>query len=238
MTDWQDADYRAFHTALRRLAAQPGLIEILESNDTAAEAAKQLRISEEVRLEILNQLNDFRVLFRQQSETTGGAERDAVKGKSDDEGRRIEINSARTFFEEAFSQLRQAYATSRIMSVTMFIIGVVFLGIAAAGALLRPENVATNAVVGGIGIVQIVALFYRNPLADIAQAVSNAQQAKIVITSYVIGMTLIHDSIGLGAPAEEHIRNLLQVTDKALRQLQNYVEVPTKSNETTSTSAS
>ena len=99
-----------------------------------------------------------------------------------------------------------------------------FLGIAAVGAVLRPENVAVSAVVGGIGIVQIVALFYRNPLADIARAVSNAQQAKIALTTYVIGISLIHDSIGMGLPNADHIKSLLMVTDKALKQMQTYIE--------------
>jgi hypothetical protein len=190
-----------------------------------------LRISDEVRTDIIELLNDFEVYFRESpavNELTGSTQPNQKSGNPEPAS---EIDSAREFFKAAFSQLRGAYETSRIMSITMFILGIIFLGIAAISAILRPENVATNAVIGGIGIVQIVALFYRNPLADIARAVSNAQQAKIAITSYLIGITLIHDSIGLGVPTTEHIKNLLQVTDKTLNQLQKYTEdIPLENN--------
>ena len=88
-------------------------------------------------------------------------------------------------------------------------------------------------MVGGIGVIQIVALFYRNPLADIARSVSNAQQAKIAITSYLIGITMLHDSIGVALPSEQHLASLLELTDKALGQLQTYVEDHRAVNENT-----
>ena len=89
-----------------------------------------------------------------------------------------------------------------------------FLIFALARAILRPGDIASTSVIGGIGVAQIVALFYRNPLADIANAVSVAQQAKIAITSYLIGITLIRDSIGIGAnPKEQHLQNQTVRTD-------------------------
>jgi hypothetical protein len=59
MTVFQDADYRAFFDALRRLAAQPTMIGKLKSKETAAKTIADLRISEHVRLEIINILNGF-----------------------------------------------------------------------------------------------------------------------------------------------------------------------------------
>ena len=224
MPDLKDEDYRAFYFALRRLAAQPDLIGKLQSQETAAQASQELRISEEVRLEILNRWLDLEQVFRTAPPAGRAAENPSPAAAVPQGQQTAEINSARDFFEEAFSQLRRTYNTSTFMSVTMFIVGIVFLGIAAVGAVLRPENVAVSAVVGGIGIVQIVALFYRNPLADIARAVSNAQQAKIALTTYVIGISLIHDSIGMGLPNADHIKSLLMVTDKALKQMQTYIE--------------
>jgi len=235
MPDMQEDDFRTYWYAMRQLPQQPLLIERLKSKDSAEKASKELGISDKVRLEIISRLNDFEVLFHPNS-SPDDAEKPQPPGTSNDTEQEQEIKSARDFFNEAFSQLRRAYDTSRMMSVTMFVIGVIFLGIAAAGAILRPENVAMVAVIGGVGIVQIVALFYRNPLTDIARVVSNAQQAKIVITSYVIGISLIHDSIGIGVPNEEHLKNLLLLTDKALRQLQKYTEEPASASDSSPTS--
>jgi hypothetical protein len=236
MPDWQEADYRSFETALRRLSKQTDLIQKLKIHESAEETSKVLRISEEVRMEIIELLNDFELYFHESPvihEKAGSAQ---PNHKAENPGPSSEIDNAREFFKAAFTQLRGAYETSRMMSITMFIMGILFLGIAAASAILRPENVATNSVIGGIGIVQMVAIFYRNPLADIGRAVSNAQQAKIAITSYLIGITLIHDSIGLDVPTNEHIKNLLQVTDRTIKQLQKYTEDDARENNSTRTS--
>ena len=83
-------------------------------------------------------------------------------------------------------------------------------------------------VIGGIGVVQIVALFYRNPLTHIARTVSNAQQAKMAVMSYLIGLTLLNQQVGSTKPSHEHLENLISLTESALGQLQKYAEEPPK----------
>jgi hypothetical protein len=215
------ADYRVFKNALSNLLQQPKLIQQLKSQEGAGDAMKALKFqSEDVRTDLiilLNQIDEYSLQNR--AGPTAPAPPAAEKTVSPNE-----INSAKVFFERAFEQLQRAYKTSVFMSLTMFVMGVGFLILAAYQAVYRPDNIKVASVVGGIGVIQIVALFYRNPLADIARAVSNAQQAKLAITSYLIGITLIHQSIGLNPPAEWHLQSLLQVTDKVLRQLQEYTE--------------
>jgi len=194
------------------LLAQPELAEKLKADATAEETARSLRIPMELRDDLLIVLNDLK---RQAPAAGSTTEASATEARA---------NNAEEFFDNAFEQLRSAYRKSMFMSVTMFAIGVGFLVLAAAQAILRPDQVGTTVVVGGIGLVQIVALFYRNPLADIARTVSNAQQAKMAITSYIIGLSLVRDTIGSGPTKEEHVRLLVEVTDKALRQLQTYAE--------------
>ena len=78
--------------------------------------------------------------------------------------------------------------------------------------------------IGGIGIVQIVMLFYRNPLADIARTVSNSQQAKLAILSFLMGAELLNRQVGQREPTTEHLQSLTDLTEKALRQLQPSTE--------------
>jgi uncharacterized membrane protein (DUF485 family) len=217
--DKQGADYRLLKRTLRNLLQQPKMMTELQSEASRKQAMDELRInSEDVCTDILDLINEIDLYSDKKNglplddpETTAKK----VEAK--------EINSAKLFFERAFEQLQRAYKTSIFMSLTMFVVGVGFLILAAYQAIVRPDNVTTTSVIGGIGIIQIVTLFYRNPLADIARSVSNAQQAKVAITSYLIGITLIHDSI-IGTPTERHLQSLLQVTDKALGQLQEYTE--------------
>lgn len=215
-----DADYRVLKNALRNLLQQPKLIQKLKSQEGAEEAMKALKFqSEDVRTDLiilLNQIDEYSLQNRAGPTATAPAAEKPVSPN--------EINNAKSFFEKAFDQLQRAYKTSVFMSLTMFVMGLGFLVLAAYQAVYRPDNIKVATVVGGIGVIQIVALFYRNPLADIARAVSNAQQAKIAITSYLIGINLINQSIGLNLPAEWHLQSLLQVTDKVLGQLQDYTE--------------
>jgi hypothetical protein len=203
---------RRLRNALRRLIAQPSLAEKLKAESTAAEAAKELRISEELREDLLNILNDLN-----QNASVGEPSKDTSEHKD-------RANKAEQFFDNAFKQLQTAYRRSMFMSTSIFAIGLIFLLLAVVQAILRPDQVGTTAIVGGIGIVQIVALFYRNPLADIARTVSNTQQAKMAITSYIIGLSLVRDAIASGPTKEEHIRLLIEMTEKSLLQLQTYAE--------------
>ena len=216
------ADYRDFKFALQSLLSDPKLRQQLKAQETAPQAKATLGISEDESTDLLTLLNDIeQYQLSTQAITAKPTAPTSASGKVEPVN---EINNAKKFFEDAFTQLTRTYKTSVLMSTTMFVLGVGFLLLAGWQAIFRPGNVTATSVVGGIGLIQIVALFYRNPLADIARAVSNAQQAKMAITSYLIGITLIHQSIGFSLPTDQHIQNLLQVTDKALGQLQTYAE--------------
>jgi hypothetical protein len=217
-------DYRDLKNGLNQLLAQPALVKKLKTEATAAEALKEMNVSSDIRTDLLNLLNSIET-------SANKAQPTPVTSASKAEEQSVEINSAKAFFEQAFKQLRRAYQISIVMSGLMFFCGLAFLGIAGYQAL--SNHPASASVVGGIGVIQIVALFYRNPLADIARSVSNAQQAKIAVTSYLIGITMLHDSIGVALPSEQHLASLLELTDKALGQLQTYVEDHRAVNENT-----
>jgi hypothetical protein len=110
------------------------------------------------------------------------------------------------------------------MSVCIFVMGILFLGIAAYRALAVPDGVGGTAVVAGIGVVQIVALFYRNPLRDVGRAVSNAQQSKMVLMTYMLGVSLIGEDVYHGTPTEDAGRRLREMTDELVALLERYAE--------------
>lgn len=206
-------EYRSRWNALRQLGQQPKLLERLRASETAADAIQELRLqSDAARREVLNVVNELQV----------------AAGDSREPPPAEDVDGIRAFFTSGFQQLQRAYRISIAMSVTMFLAGLVFLAIAAWKAVAHPDQVASTSVVGGIGIVQIVALFYRNPLADIARALAQTQQAKIALTSYLVGMTMLHDSQGAQGPTRRDVRVLVDLTSRAIEQLRAYAPTPAK----------
>jgi hypothetical protein len=225
MVDWTDPHYRRLRQVIRRMQVQPRMLDELQDSQTKAETMKTLGIpTEEAWTDMLNVLNLIRQLSGQeQASTIGSKPQQDIQEMSSQEA-----SSAQKFFEQAFGELRRAYLISLSMSILVFLLGVGFLVLAAVQTIVDPTHAVTTAVIGGIGVVQILALFYRNPLNDIARSVSNAQQAKIALTSYLIGLSIIKDSIGL-KPELSHLESLNKLTELALTQLQTYVEGQPKS---------
>jgi len=138
------------------------------------------------------------------------------------------IDKAQEFLDSSFGQLRTAYRVSLVMSVSLFAAGMVFLAIAAIRSFTHPEAITGTVVAAGIGVVQIVALFYRNPLRDVGRAVSNAQQSKMAIMSYMLGVSLVGESVYHSKQTDEAIRRLGELTHGAVQQLEQFAEGQTK----------
>jgi hypothetical protein len=204
--------------ALRRLLTSEGDLQRLRSSTTGDALMKELGLPASARTDLLNVLDVVQARAALAGPASGSA---TAYAEADNQ-----LRGAESFFEKAFLQLENAYTWSKRMSITMFFAGLAFLAAALLHGFLRPEAIATTSVVGGIGVVQIVALFYKNPLADLATAVSNAQQAKIALSSYIMGIALIRDAIGVGPPTEVHVKMLVDLTENALKQLQTYTEPP------------
>ncbi len=221
MLDWTDPHYGLLREVIKCIREDPSMLEKLQASETKAEAMNMLGIpTDAARRDILDALNDIPQLSGQgQASTMASKPQQDVQGMST-----REVNSAQKFFEQAFSELRRAHLISLAMSILVFLVGIGFLVLAAVQTIVDPSHTATTAVIGGIGVVQIIALFYRNPLNDIARSVSNAQQAKIALTSYLIGVSMIRDSIGLDQPELSHLESLNKLTELALTQLQTYAE--------------
>jgi len=224
----QDKSYIILSGALRQILARPKLEMDLKSSETRCKAMENLKIDEDMAREILNILIDLEM---KQSGAAPESDRSPLE-------KHQEITTDRDFLFESFHQLRTAYRTSMTMSVVMFAIGVGFLVIAAIRSFTDPQSVVMTSVIGGIGLVQIVALFYRNPLSHIARTVSNTQQSKMAVMSYLLGITLLNQQIEASGPKDAHLNNLIRLTERALRQLQTYAEGGEASTQITQLSSS
>lgn len=219
--------YEQLKDALREVIVRPELAQQLRRSETKGKAIATLGIDEVVRTDLINILTLW--------EESPAPELDAARKHHDTRAQsrpsddtEQAIISARSFLDDSFRQVRRAYQVSMAMSGLIFAVGVAFLVLAAIRSVSNPSQVAANSVIGGIGIVQIVALFYRNPLVHIARTVSNAQQARMAVTSYLLGLSMLYEQIGPGAPTDGHLKCLTDLTEMALRQMQRYVEEATK----------
>ncbi|GAA5521742.1 hypothetical protein LQ318_08300 [Aliifodinibius salicampi] len=212
MTPGDTTGFRTLSHALRQVIARPDMITELQSRETRSKTAAKLNLSEEQATDLLNIINDL-----EQNWEKAPSEVHIDPPDND-------IQTDKEFFSETFKQLRTTYRISLSMSVTIFAIGISFLIIAAVRSFTQPESIEITSVIGGIGIVQIIALFYQNPLSDVARTVSNAQQGKIAVMSYLIGVSLVNQQIGKKSPTAKHLEELVQLTEATLGQLQTYVE--------------
>jgi hypothetical protein len=210
----KDKSYITLSLALRQVLARPKFGEELIASETQHQAMEKLKIDDGMRLQIINILNDIESKQLEKADESDGS---LLKKPQ-------EMESNRDFLFESFRQLRAAYHTSMTMSIIIFFIGLAFLVIAAIRSFTEPSSIRTTSVIGGIGVVTIVALFYRNPLSDIARTVSNTQQWKLAVMSYLLGITLLNKQIQGSRPTDAHLNNLINLTERALKQLKTGIE--------------
>ena len=206
-------DFKIFSQALRELLERPDYRQRFMEKETSEDVRKKLGISEAMATELKIVLNKL----------PSGGEAEASRasaGELDDKARKT-VTSAEDFLEHSFAQLRTGARVLMLMSITMFLIGVGFLVIAAIRTFTDPDSAQVNGVIAGIGVVQIALLFYRNPLRDIGRSIANAQQARIVVMSYMLGMSLLAKSLA-GKATDKEQQALSAFTQQALDQFDRF----------------
>ena len=118
MVDWTDPHYRRLRQVIGRVREQPRMLHELQDSQTKAEAMRTLGIpTEDVRIDMLNVLNEIPQLSGQeQASTIGSKPLHDVQGLSTQE-----VDSAQAFFKQAFSELQRAHFISLVMSVFVFL---------------------------------------------------------------------------------------------------------------------
>ena len=211
-------DYRTFSDALRRLLNRPELRDRFMQEETTSGVKDDLGVSDAMATElkqILLKLGSHNTISDNAGQSTTT---DKLQAQAEDS-----VSSAEEFLNRSFHQLHTGARVLMVMSIVLFAVGVGFLLLAAIRTFTHPNSIGVTAIVGGIGIVQIVGLFYRNPLRDIARSISNAQQAKMIVMSYMLGVHLIGKSIS-GETTEDQQKALSKLTEQAIEHLERFTE--------------
>jgi hypothetical protein len=212
-------DWRAYSRAARRLLENPGMRTRFEQIETSDEVAHELDLSIDMATELKVLLGRFGPDGRNQDgiePTIAGLERRIQRSED-------AVDSAQEFLTRSLQQLRIGARILMGMSLALFAIGLSFLVVAGVRSVTHPESAEVTAVIAGIGIVQIVALFYRNPLRDISQAIAGAQQAAIVLMTYTLAVGLMGRGL-TGQATSQQQAELSRLTDEALDRLERFTE--------------
>jgi hypothetical protein len=212
-------EWQTYSRALRRLLANPGMRDRFALSESRAEVAADLDVSREMADELQNLLialpSAGEHAAMNHSELNGAS---AMEDKAKAAGQ-----SAEAYLEQSLKQLRTGSRILMGMSLALFAIGLGFLLLAGIRSLTHPESVEITAVVGGLGIVQIVAVFYRNPVRDIGRVISNAQQAQMIVLTYMLGVGLVGQGM-TGKATGEQQEALSKLTNEALERLERFTE--------------
>jgi hypothetical protein len=94
---------------------------------------------------------------------------------------------------EPFRQIRLTFWLVTAMSVIAFLAGLVALYVALRQAL-DEESISTSTLaIAGFGLAVLALLFFRHPWQDIGDTLADAQQARIVSSSYLAGLELLRN---------------------------------------------
>ena len=176
----QVESYVVFSQALSRVLARPKLRQELMELETSEGALQRLNITEDM-------ANELKLILAK-IPSGGEAETPHASGEGLEAEAKTAATTADEFLSRSFRHLQIGAWVLMAMSVTMFLIGVSFLVIAAIRSFTHPEDAGVTAVIAGVGVAQIVLLFYRNPLRDIGRSTSDAQQSKLIVMSYMLGV--------------------------------------------------
>jgi len=129
-------------------------------------------------------------------------------------------SQVRRMLMQPFGHITWTFRILTAMSVTMFLIGLAFLSVALIKAVNEQIVSSSTIVIAGVGIVDLVVLFYRRPWDDITRGLSNSQQARIIAISYMSGVSMIK-------PDEPGAHTTLHtLTREAVELLEQFTEPP------------
>jgi hypothetical protein len=135
---------------------------------------------------------------------------DAAPAAPDDRYERMQL--------EAFDHIRMSFWVALLMSIGLFVVGLVLMGCAVFQAL-REKNMSTSTfAIAGLGLADFVLLFFRRPWQDVSVNLSNSQQVRTIATSYLVGLALLQrrDTGSLGL--------LNELTKRSVEMLERYAE--------------
>jgi hypothetical protein len=92
---------------------------------------------------------------------------------------------------------------------------------------INEGDVSTSTLaIAGVGLADFVLIFYRRPWEDIGRGLSNSQQARIVATSYLSGISMLR-----ATDSDVHA-TLHTLTREAVQLLEEFTESPRRTGST------
>lgn len=188
-----EESWRTYSSTLTRLLRRPTLLSRFQE-DMDGTATAELNISEEMRTDLKNLLLTL---------STASESEPPEPGPSTEDDKVVEsVLSAERFFESTYKQIRRGALTTTLMSVTIFVMGVVLLGLAASESITQ-DDPGTAIVVAASGLGAIAAAFYRSPVTQIRESAAETQQATMILLSYMLGLSLLSKSLRGKRTSEE-----------------------------------
>ena len=185
------------------------LQEKLRDEEHFNEVLKQFNLPQNTRAPLLNIINHVEQL---QSRKSGNdIEVDTWTSS-------LDTMKIKNMLLESFVQIRWSFWISLIISVILFIVGLIFLGIAVMRSLSESAVSTSTLTIAGLGVADFVLLFFTRPWQDISVNLSNSQQVKIIATSYLTGLALLQKG------KTEDIKSLEQLTKSSVGLLEEFTE--------------
>jgi hypothetical protein len=156
-----------------------------------------------------------RVETMQHTAPTPAPEAAAATGPDKDIPAKDEVGS---LLLESFIHIRWSFWTSMIMSVVLFVVGILLLVISVARALTEADVSTATLTIAGLSLADFVLLFYSRPWKDVATNLSNSQQVKIIATSYLSSLALLRNG------RFEELKALDSITKNAVGLLEDFTE--------------
>lgn len=196
----------------RRVLNDDELSRLVQEDPTAASTTLEVD-SDTVRglQYVINAANSRSVDFAGGSGGGAGGENPSPGGSTE----------IRELMLEPYGHIRQTFYVLVGMSVTMFLVGVALMVVAAVRAADQSEVTAETLALAGVGLADLTVLFYRRPWLDVLRSLSNTQQTRMVSTTYLAGLSLIRDG------DDAAISALSKMTAELVDMLEDYTESST-----------
>lgn len=208
-------DQRAIKAALRaayQVVMDRSLRDLLRDDGQAPAILGRLRMPQAARPALLQVIDATEAQEKEvEAESHSGGAGGADEASRDMEG----------ILLRSFDHIQWSFVTLLCMSMVVFLMGLAVLGVAVVRAAQGETNTATFAV-AGVGLADILLLFYRRPWRDISTNLSNTQRVRVIATSYLAGLSLINRGAAQSMEILEQLtRNSVALLDEATAAVKN-----------------
>jgi|GEM_PF-4278324 len=209
----EESVFRAIR-AIVMLFGDEKLQDDLRDEERFQESLQKMKMPERARGELLNLLTRVeRLQVRATAQAVGVNKEGSAPGPpiaQDDRYEKMQL--------EAFDHIRTAFRVALGMSIALFLIGLLLLGIGVFEAVRETAVSTSTLTIAGLGLADFVLLFYRRPWQDVSVNLSNSQQVRTVATSYLAGLALLQRG------DTKSLELLNELTKRSVEMLEQYSE--------------